>query len=79
VDKQELLKVIEKAKRDKKTSLNLGGDQLSELPEQIGQLTNLKTLDLSHNNFDIPLEVHEMEPADKINYILQKQNEAKES
>jgi len=61
------------------TTLYLRNNNLSELPEQIGQLTNLTTLYLHNNKFDIPPEVHRMKPADKINYILQKQNEAKEA
>jgi len=59
------------------TTLWLNGNQLSELPEQIGQLTKLTELDLNYNNFDIPPEVHEMEPVDKINYILQNQKKSK--
>jgi Leucine-rich repeat (LRR) protein len=30
-------------------TLNLGGNQLTTLPESIGQLTNLQTLNLEYN------------------------------
>jgi internalin A len=46
---QELLQIIEKAARDKKTTLDLSGNQLTTLPEAIAQLSNLSGLDLSGN------------------------------
>jgi internalin A len=49
VTREELLAVIEKAKESGLTSLSLFGKQIKELPEEIGQLTNLDSLDLSYN------------------------------
>ena len=46
---QELLQIIEKAARNKETTLNLSNNQLTTLPEAIAQLSNLSLLDLSNN------------------------------
>ncbi|MFN6569474.1 COR domain-containing protein [Dendronalium sp. ChiSLP03b] len=46
---EELLQIIEKAARDKATTLDLSGKSLTTLPEEISQLFNLKELDLSYN------------------------------
>ena len=48
-------------------------NNLSELPQEIASLTKLTELKLKYNQFNIPPEVHEMEPAEKINYILNQQ------
>ena len=47
--KKECLQVIEEAARDKRTVLSLNGNQLTALPPEIAQLTNLTTLNLSSN------------------------------
>ncbi len=49
MDRSNLLAVIEKAKQSGQTTLNLSSKQITEIPEEIGQLTNLTSLDL-HNN-----------------------------
>ncbi|MHC5831045.1 MAG: leucine-rich repeat domain-containing protein, partial [Nostoc sp.] len=46
---EELLQIIEKAAREKETVLDLSNNQLSSLPPEIRQLSNLKKLSL-HNN-----------------------------
>jgi internalin A len=46
---QELLQIIEKAARNKETTLDLRNNQLTTLPEAIAQLSNLSLLDLSDN------------------------------
>ena len=46
---KELLAKIDKAGEEKATVLNLNGNQLTTLPEAIGQLTNLTTLNLNGN------------------------------
>ena len=49
MDQQELLQRIEQAAKEEATSLNLSGNQLTELPPEIGQLTSLTTLNLDSN------------------------------
>jgi internalin A len=49
MERSELLAVIEQAKQSGQTKLNLSGMQIKELPESIGQLTNLTDLDLRSN------------------------------
>ena len=44
VTQDELLRLIDKAAAEKWTTLDLAGYGLSELPPEIGKLTNLKTL-----------------------------------
>ncbi|MCK6628610.1 MAG: leucine-rich repeat domain-containing protein [Anaerolineae bacterium] len=46
---EELLQLIEQAARDKVTLLNLSSKGLTKLPPEIGQLTDLRVLDLSRN------------------------------
>jgi internalin A len=47
--REELLVVIEKTKRSEQTILDLSGKWIEELPPEIGQLSNLTTLDLYEN------------------------------
>jgi Leucine-rich repeat (LRR) protein/GTPase SAR1 family protein len=55
---EELLRIIEKAAREKATELNLSGKYLSQLPPEIGQLANIQKLDLSRNKLkQLPLEI----------------------
>ncbi|MBN3942575.1 COR domain-containing protein [Nostoc sp. NMS9] len=49
---EELLQIIEKAVRDKKTQLDLSGKGLTTLPPEFGQLTNLQYLNLSSNQLN---------------------------
>jgi Leucine Rich repeats (2 copies) len=44
---EELAAVIEKAKKDRSTSLDLSRNQLTSLPESLYDLTSLKELNLS--------------------------------
>jgi len=54
----ELLREIEKAVKDKVTKLFLNNKGLTVLPPEIGQLVNLKELDLSYNQLnDLPVEI----------------------
>ncbi|MEH1867208.1 MAG: COR domain-containing protein [Nostoc sp.] len=46
---EELLQIIEKAVRDKKTQLDLSGKGLTTLPPEFGQFTNLQYLNLTSN------------------------------
>lgn len=58
---EELLQVIQQAKRKNATTLNLRGKGLTELPPEIGQLTTLITLDLSRNKLQIlPSEIGQL-------------------
>ncbi len=47
--KQELLKKIQRAVRENAMYLNLSGQKLTELPPELGHLTQLQWLDLSLN------------------------------
>jgi len=51
VTNEELLQIIEKAAREKETVLNLNHNQLSSLPPEISQLSNLTELSLENNQF----------------------------
>ncbi|MEQ9372540.1 MAG: leucine-rich repeat protein [Coleofasciculus chthonoplastes F3-SA18-01] len=54
-DRAELLDIIDKAAREGATTLDLSGKGITEIPECIGQLTNLQQLDLSENQItEIP-------------------------
>ena len=44
MDKQELLKIIEKARVEEWEELDLAGNELTELPPEIGSLVKLKRL-----------------------------------
>ncbi|MFN6566356.1 COR domain-containing protein [Dendronalium sp. ChiSLP03b] len=46
---EELLQIIEQAAKEKATELDLSNNQLSSLPSEISQLSNLMELDLSNN------------------------------
>jgi C-terminal of Roc, COR, domain/Ras of Complex, Roc, domain of DAPkinase/Leucine rich repeat/Leucine Rich repeats (2 copies) len=49
---------IEKVQRDGAATLNLSGMNLTEVPEAIASLTQLKTLDLSYNKLtSVPVEI----------------------
>jgi internalin A len=49
MEREELLAIIEEAKQRGQTRLDLSSKQITELPEEIGQLTNLTYLDLKSN------------------------------
>ena len=49
MERSELLTIIEQARQSGQTSLDLSGRSIEELPELIGQLTNLTSLNLENN------------------------------
>jgi internalin A len=51
--RSELLMVIEKARQSGQISLDLSWEQITELPEEIGQLTNLTSLNLGDNQLTL--------------------------
>ncbi|MGF2034754.1 MAG: COR domain-containing protein [Nostoc sp. CmiVER01] len=58
---EELLQIIEKAARGKATELSLSNNQLSSLPPEISQLSNLKRLYLENNNLSsLPPEISQL-------------------
>lgn len=46
---EELAAVIEKAKKDRSTTIKLSDVNLTELPDNIGELIDLTSLDISRN------------------------------
>ena len=56
MDRSELLAVIEKAKQSGQKSLYLSHQWIEELPPEVGQLTNLTSLDLYNNRLTTLLE-----------------------
>jgi len=58
---KELLQVIREAADDGRMELNLGGKQLTALPSEIGQLTNLQSLYLHDNQLSsLPPEITQL-------------------
>jgi len=58
VTNEKLLRIIEKAARNKATELNLSGKKLSSLPPEISQLSNLTKLYLNNNQLgSLPPEI----------------------
>ena len=53
----ELIQIIKQAAKDEVTKLDLSNNQISSLPPEIVQLTNLQTLDLRNNPVPIPPEI----------------------
>jgi len=49
MDQDELLRLIDQAAREGWTELDLSNQGLTELPSEIGSLTRLESLDLSHD------------------------------
>jgi len=63
-----LLKKIQKAKASGATELNLRGEDLKELPLEIGQLTNLTDLNLSGNQLtELPPELFHLTKLTRLN------------
>jgi len=61
MDRKELLRIIEQARRKGTTTLDLAGKRLSVLPPEIGQLTNLTTLFLHRNQLTaLPPEIGQL-------------------
>ena len=56
MSKKSLSVRIEEARKSKATELDLSGEELSQLPEALGQLSHLQRLDLSGNQLTAVLE-----------------------
>lgn len=62
-----LLKKIEKAKKEKWTGLNLSDEVLTELPAEIGQLTQLQSLWLNQNQLtELPPEIGQLSQLNRL-------------
>lgn len=56
-----LRRIIRQAKRGKRTALNLSSEGVFKLPSEIGQLTNLQSLDLGNNQLtDLSPEIGQL-------------------
>lgn len=53
MDREDILVLIENTKKRKKTKLDLSNRDIAELPEEIGELTDLKVLILSYNSIEM--------------------------
>jgi GTPase SAR1 family protein len=68
MQKDEVLRVIEEAARNERTKLNLSGNQLTSLPEEIAELKNLTELNLSENQLtSLPSEIVELKNLTELN------------
>lgn len=62
MNEMEVLKIIWQAKQTKRTILNLSDKNIKQLPVEIGELTNLKTLSISRNQISsLPVEIGQLE------------------
>ena len=58
MNQNELFEIIEKAKKEKATTLDLSDKDIKTLPAEIGSLTNLKDLRLDNNQLvQVPAEI----------------------
>ena len=61
MQRNKIIGLIKKAARTGQTELDLSGNQLSELPAEIGQLVNLTTLNLRGNQLsELPAEIGQL-------------------
>ncbi|MBD2392382.1 leucine-rich repeat domain-containing protein, partial [Aphanizomenon flos-aquae] len=57
----ELIQIIKQAAKDEVTELDLSNNQISSLPPEIVQLTNLQSLDISFNQISsLPPEIGQL-------------------
>jgi len=61
MEKEELLGIIQQAWEEEWTELDLSGNEITELPPEIGKLIDLITLDLSINQLStLPREIFQL-------------------
>ncbi len=61
MEREELLRLIDRAADEQWTELDLAGMDLTELPPEIEKLTNLTNLDLSFNQItEIPVAIDQL-------------------
>ena len=69
--KEKLLKIIQVAKVNRRTSLTLGDSKIKELPSEIGNLTNLMDLDMSRNEIEsLPAEIQNLKKLKRLASII---------
>ena len=70
---EKLLKVIQAAIAGRRTSLKLENNKITELPVQIGELSNLVDLDMSHNELEhLPTEIKYLKKLKRLGLDYQK-------
>ncbi|MEQ9623860.1 hypothetical protein [Coleofasciculus chthonoplastes] len=68
-DRAELLEIIDKAAREGVTRLDLSGKGITEIPDCIGQLTNLQQLILGENIIaEIPEYIGQLTNLQELNF-----------
>jgi small GTP-binding protein len=67
MDQKELLRIIAQAAEEGWTALDLSNQGLTELPPEIGKLTNLRTLHLRYNHLStLPMEIQKLQHLERL-------------
>ena len=68
MDRDELLRIIEEARQSDATKLDLSGQDIRELPSEIGQLRQLQVVDCNDNLLtSLPAEIRQVNQLQELN------------